>query len=131
MLKKQQGFTIIEVVVVIAVFAISMSTLVMLMSSIQVAQRNAYYMSIATHAARAEVERLRSSGYSSIQAGNTYPFSQVPGALPPGSTGSIVVSTPANAPTSKQVDATVTYSIGTLSKQVTISAYVDPPKVSQ
>lgn len=127
--KKQQGFTIIEVVVVIVVLAIGMGALINLFTSIQGAQRNASYISIATHAARTEIERIRTTDFNSIQAGSTYPFSQLPSTLPQGSTGTITVSTPANATMSKQVDATVTYKVGTLQKQVTVSAYVDPPTV--
>ena len=128
--KRQQGFTLIEVLITIVVLALGMSTLVTLFTSIQSAQRNAFYMSLATHAARTEIERLRTTDYNTIQANGTYPFSQLPSGLPPGSTGTITVSTPANATTSKQVNATVTYRVGTDERQVTITAYIDPPTTS-
>ena len=128
--KRQQGFTIVEVIVVIVVLAIGMGALINLFTSIQSAQRNATYVDIASHAARTEIERLRSADFNSIQAGGTYPFSQLPSTLPPGSVGTITVSTPANAPMSKQVNATVTYKVGTLDKQVAITAYIDPPETA-
>ena len=125
--KRQQGFTMIEVIVVVVVLAIGMGALTNLFTSIQGAQRNASYISIATHAARTEIERLRTNDFNAIQPGGTYPFSQLPSTLPQGSVGTITVSTPANANLSKQVNATVTYNVGTLQKEVTISAYIDPP----
>lgn len=125
----RDGFTIVEIFVVLTVFSISVVAVSSLLYAIQSTQRNAQYLSIATHAARAEVERLRSSGYDSIDSGSTYPFGQLPATLPDGSTGSVVVSTPASSSLSKQVDATVTYSIDGNAKQVTITAYIDPPKV--
>lgn len=128
--KKQQGFTIVEVIVVIVVLAIGMAALINLFTSIQSAQRNASYVTIATHAAHTEIDRLRTTDFDSIQAGGTYPFSQLPSTLPPGSVGTITVSTPANAIASKQVNATITYKVGALEKQVTISAYIDPPAVA-
>lgn len=128
---KQQGFTLVEVLVVIVVLGIGMGALVSLFTSIQSVQRGAAYMNIAAHAARTEIERLRTTDFNSIQAGGTYPFSQpLPSSLPADSTGTITVSTPANATSSKQVNATVTYKVGTLDKQVTITAYIDPPTTS-
>ena len=126
--RRQQGFTIIEVLAVIAVLAVGMAALINLFASIQIAQRNASY--IATHAAQTEIARLRTTDFNSIRADGTYPFSQLPSTLPPDSTGTITVSTPSNASTSRQVNATVTYKIGTLQKQVTVSAYIEPPEVS-
>lgn len=126
---RQQGFTIVEVIVVIVILTIGMAALINLFSSIQSAQRNASYVSIASHAARTEIERLRTTDFNSIQAGSTYPFSQLPSTLPPDSVGLITVSTPTNATLSKQVSATVTYKVGNLEKKVTISAYIDPPEV--
>lgn len=128
--RRQQGFTIIEVLAVIAVLAVGMAALINLFASIQIAQRNASYISIATHAAQTEIARLRTTDFNSIRADGTYPFSQLPSTLPPDSTGTITVSTPSNASTSRQVNATVTYKIGTLQKQVTVSAYIEPPEVS-
>lgn len=52
--------------------------------------------------------------------------SSLPSSLPAGSTGEMTVSTPTNAPSSKRIDVTVTYPIGDLTKNVTLTAYVDP-----
>jgi prepilin-type N-terminal cleavage/methylation domain-containing protein len=125
------GFTIIEMLVTTVIFGIAIVMLTGLFSLIQDAQRSAIYFSVATHAARSEVDRLRSSGFASITNGNSYPFTgSLPTTLPTGSTATVVVAAtgPTNAPDSKKIDVTVSYPIGGLTKNVTISAYVDPPE---
>lgn len=125
MKETQGGFTIVEVVVVIAVFAIGLGSISALFASIQLTQRNNRYLTAATRAARTEVDKIRSTMFTSITDGTTF-TSDLPTTLPAGSTGTVTVSVPTNAPNSKQVDVTVTYPVGTTTKQVTISAYVDP-----
>lgn len=124
--QKEAGFTIVEMITATVLFGIAIVMMTSLLGLIQDSQRNATYFTVATHAVRSEVERLRSSGYDSLTNGSTYPFS-VPDTLPSGSSGSTVVaaSNPANAPDSKKIDVTVTYPIGNVNKTVTISAYVD------
>lgn len=129
---RQGGFTVVEMLTATVLFGIAIVMLTSLFELIQSSQRNATYFTVATHAARSEVERLKSSGYASLTNGNTYPFS-LPDTLPPGSTGSVVVagSSPTNAPDSKKIDVTVTYPIGSTNRTVTITAYVDPPGVAE
>ena len=124
----QQGFTIVEVIVTIVVFGIGIVMLSTLISSVQYSQRNALFLDAATQAARAKIEIIRNSQYSTITNGANF-TSELPSTLPPGSTGVVTVSTPANAPNSKQIDAKVTYPIGSTSREVTVSAYVDEPSI--
>lgn len=127
--RRQTGFTIIEVIVVLAVFGIAALTLSRMYSSIQSIQRDSYYLSIATRAAHSEIDLLRTSnGYATVTNSTTF-TSQLPSTMPAGSTGTIAVSTPANAPNSKQVAVTVSYPNGSLSQQVTINAILDPPRL--
>lgn len=123
---RQSGFTITEVVVVLAVFSIGIVMLSSLIGSVQQLQQNARYLDLATQAARAEIEYIRNSQYTTITNGTSF-TSSLPPTLPSGSTGTVAVSVPANAPSSKQVDVTVKFPVGSLTKQVTISAYVDAP----
>lgn len=124
---QQGGFTLVEILVVTVVFGIGIYMLTTLFSSIQNSQRDTYYLGVATHAARSEIERIRSSGFDDVNDGDDF-SNALPDTLPPNSTGTIDVSQPANAPDSKQIDVTVTYPIGSLTKEVTISAYIDPPE---
>ena len=121
----RSGFTIIEVLVVTVVFAIGLLMLTTLFGSLQRAQRDANYLTIATQAARAEIEKIRTARFSTVANGESF-TSSLPSTLPSGSTGTIAVSIPANAPNSKQIEATVNYPIGSTTKTVTVSAYVDP-----
>ena len=123
--RTKNGFTIVEVIVVIVVFGIGIITLGSLVSSIQYAQRSAQYLEISTQAARAQVELIRNSQFTTITDGATF---TPPAGLPGGSTGRVKVTTPSAAPSSKQIDVTVSYPLGSLTKDVTISAYVDPPE---
>lgn len=127
--RHRSGFTVIEVLVVTVVFAIGLLMLTTLFSSLQRAQRDAAYLTIATQSARAEIEKIRTTRFNTVTNGESF-TSSLPNTLPSGSTGSIAVSVPTNAPSSKQIDATVTYPIGTTTKTVTVSAYVDAPGTS-
>lgn len=118
------GFTIVEVIVVTIVFAIGLTMITTLFSSLQRAQRDASYLVIATQAARAEIERIRVVEFDTVANGDTF---TLPNTLPTGSTGTISVSVPTNAPSSKQINATVNYPVGSLLKTVTVSSYIDPP----
>lgn len=127
---RHNGFTLVEMLVATVIFGIAVVMLTTIFSLIQTAQRNASYFTIATHVARSELDRVRSSGYASLSYGNTYPFtSSLPTTLPPASTANVVVaaSAPANAPDSKKVDIIVTYPLGGTTKTITITGYVDPP----
>ena len=123
-----EGFTMVEVIVVTVVFAIGLTMITTLFSSLQRAQRDASYLVIATQAARAEIERIRVAEFTMVANGDSF-TSQLPNTLPQGSTGTISVSVPANAPGSKQINATVNYPVGSLVKTVTVSSYIDPPNV--
>lgn len=131
-LPEQAGFTVVEMLTATVLFGVAIVMLTSLFELVQGSQRNATYFTVATHAARSEVERLKSSGYDSLENGNTYPFS-LPDTLPAGSTGAVVVAgaSPTNAPDAKKIDVTVTYPIGTTNRTVTITAYVDPTGVEE
>lgn len=126
MASKKLGFTIAELMVVIAVFGIGILLLSRLIASIQYAQQTTNYLEEATQAAKTEVEKIRNSQFDSITDGTNF-NSSLPSTLPAGSTGLVKVTRPGNAPASKQVEVTVTYKVGELEKKVSITAYIDPP----
>lgn len=122
------GFTIVEVIVALFLLSLAITSLVSIAVTAQYAQRDAYYLSEANRAANSKIEEMKAMPFSEISDGTT-DFSSDPSLdnLPSGAAGEVVVSSPALAPDSKQVDVTVTYTIGTLEKEVTMTAYVDPP----
>ena len=83
------GFTIVEVLVSIVVFAMLAVSITVLFSSMQASQRNAQYLSIATQEARAKIEIMRSDYVNLVNGTTTFPL---PDTLPPGSVGSVMVS---------------------------------------
>jgi prepilin-type N-terminal cleavage/methylation domain-containing protein len=119
------GFTIVEVLVTLALFAIAIAGLTMLMTSVQQSQRNSSYLEAATNAARQKLEHIRNSEFTTITDGADF-TSELPDSLPSGK-GTVAVSIPPNAPLSKKFDVTVSYKVNAVPKSVTISAYADSP----
>ncbi|MBH1956028.1 prepilin-type N-terminal cleavage/methylation domain-containing protein [Candidatus Saccharibacteria bacterium] len=83
------GFTIVEVLVSIVVFAMLAVSITVLFSSMQASQRNAQYLSIATQEARARIEIMRADYSNLVNGTTTFPL---PDTLPAGSIGKVVVS---------------------------------------
>lgn len=124
----QKGFTLAEIIVVIGVFAIGVMSIAGLFTSIQSTQRGSIYLDAASEAARAQIEKIRSTQATSITSGQTINFtSSLPSSLPAGSTGTVQVKTPTNAPKALELEVTVTYPVGSIQKQVVMNAYVDIP----
>jgi prepilin-type N-terminal cleavage/methylation domain-containing protein len=104
---KQAGFTLVEVLVTIAVSAIVIATLSSVVTSfVHVAQRGRY-LNLANSFVESEVEALRNGGYNSLTIGTTSLTSSLPAQLPPGSTASMTVTNP--SPGIKQIDISVAY----------------------
>jgi len=125
--QSEKGFTIVEIIVAATLMTLAVATLVSMMVAAQYAQRNAYYTSEASRAAFSKIEETKVKPFKDISMGTTY-FSgdQSLNNLPAGSVGQIVVSPASFAPDSKQIDVTVTYTVGTVQKKVSMTAYVDP-----
>ena len=121
----QQGFTIVEIVVVMFMFAMSVIMLSSLFSYMQYAQRDVQYLDIGTRAARAQVEYLRNGKYATLTPGTAVNFtSRLPSTLPNGSTGIVVVSIPDGMAGMKKVDVKVEWPVGSTTKSTTLSALI-------
>ena len=118
------GLTLVEVIVVMTLLGIGVYMLTLLFTTVQGSQRNAYYLTIATNAAKSQVERLKTTSFDNISDGQTF---SVPSSLPNGQ-GVIGVDAPVNAPTSKRVQVTVSYMVGSLPKSVIFTTYIDQPE---
>ncbi len=122
MLKKESGFTLVELVVSIAVIAVVITTVVSLVLTIQSTQRRTGYMESATRAAQREMESLRNNDYSGLTAGQTIDFTaDLPPNLKQGK-GTVTVSEPTSA--LKRLDITVEYYEGTAKEEVKLSSLV-------
>lgn len=122
MIKKESGFTLVELVVSIAVIGIVVSSVVSLFGSIQSTQRRTAYMETATRAAQRQMESLRNNNYNNLDAGETIDFtSQLPTSLRNRS-GTVTVSEP--NPGLKRVDISVVYYEGSQQQKVDLSSLV-------
>lgn len=130
--KRQKGFTIVELVVVIVMFGMAATTLTSLFSYMQYAQREVQYLSTATRAARAQIETLRNGQYTALDPATPVIFSaSLPSSLPSGSTGRADVSIPAGISGLKRVDVTVSWPIGAMTKSTTLSALIGPSGLTE
>lgn len=108
MLKKQSsGYTIVELLVSIAVAGVLFGTLSEVVTSyVHTAQRGRY-LNLANSYVEAEVESLRNTGYNGIALGTTNLTSNLSTQLPPNRSASLTVSSPSAG--IKQADITVSY----------------------
>ncbi len=122
MFKKEFGFTLVELVVSIAVIGIVVTSVVSLFGSIQSTQRRTAYTESATRAAQREMESLRNNNYNNLTAGQSIDFtSQLPLSLKDRS-GTVAVSEP--SPGLKRVDISVVYYEGTSRQEINLSSLV-------
>lgn len=104
---KADGFTLVELLVAIAVGAIVTATLSQVVTSyVHVAQRGRY-LNLANSYVEAKVETLRNTGYNSLSAGTTNLTGELPSQLPLSRSASMTIG--ASSGGLKQVDITVSY----------------------
>ena len=123
------GFTLVELLVSIAVGAIVVASLNSLVTSYLHVSQRGRYLSAANSFVEGKVEAIRNNGYNSINAGTTSLNSQLPSTLPPGSSGSMVVSNPSNG--LKQIDITVSYKDQGTVKSYSYTTYIGELGVAQ
>lgn len=124
---KQQGFTLVELVLTIVAFGFVSAAITELFSGIQLIQSKASYLEVATRAAQQEVESLRNNNYSQLTAGSNISFT-VPSSLPAGS-GNVAISEPVSG--IKRVDVTVSYNDHGQTRQVELSSTIGVIGISQ
>lgn len=126
---RQAGFTIVELLVTIAIIGITTASLSSLFISIRNVQRQTLYVDTATRAAQREIETLRNDNYASLTPGQTINFtSQLPGSLP-NATGTAQVSQP--AADLRRVDVTVSYRDGSSQRSVQLSSLIGVIGITQ
>ncbi|MGH7142461.1 MAG: type II secretion system protein [Candidatus Saccharimonadales bacterium] len=128
--KKEAGFTIVELIITIAVFGLVVAGLSEVFISLDNVQRNGSYLETATIAAQTEVESLRNNNYDQLTNGQTINFtSQLPSNLPSPDSGSAVISEPITG--IKRVDATVSYTQDGHTVSVELSSLIGIIGISQ
>lgn len=104
---RRAGFTVVELLLGIALFAILIPALINALNSIAAANDNTKDFAIANIVAENKVEELRSVGYNSINTGTTDFSSSLPAALGITKTASYVVTTPVSG--QKHIVITITF----------------------
>lgn len=126
----EAGFTIVELLVALAVIGITVGSLTSMFISIRNVQQQTVYADTATRDAQREIETLRNDNYASLTPGQTIDFtSQLSSDLPPGSTGSVQVSQPATD--LRRVDVTVTYKSEGKQRNTTLSSLIGVIGITQ
>lgn len=126
----ETGFTLVELLVSIALLGLTVGAVSSVFLGIQNVQRRTAYADYATRAAERQVEVLRSDNYGALNPGDTINFSDdLPSDLPPGSTGSVSISEP--AADLRRVDVTVSYNTGGKQHNVTLSSLIGVIGITQ
>lgn len=120
---KQDGFTLVEMLISIAVIGIAAVGIASLFYTVQYTQRSAQYQTTATRAAQRQIEVLRNSSYNSLVAGQTISFTNdLPDTLPGTKSGSAAVSEPSAG--LKRVDVSVSYTDNGKVRSVDLTSYI-------
>lgn len=117
-----RGFTIVELLVVIAVAGIMIGSLSGVVTTyVHTAQRGRY-LNLANSYVEAKVEALRNAGYNSLNVGTYNLAGELPAQLPPGRAATMVVASLASG--IKQADITVSYNDQGLNNSYSYTTYI-------
>ena len=129
-MRKEAGFTIVELVVTIVVTGLVVLAVTSLFITISGTQRSTRYLETATRAGEAEIESLRNNYYGSLESGSTIDFTEdLPSTLVAPRSGEAVISEP--SPNMKRVDITITYRDGSRNKTVQLSSILGQLGIGQ
>lgn len=127
--RSSDGFTIVELLVSIAVAAIVITSLSQVTTSyLHVAQRGRY-LNLANAYVEAKIESLRNTGYNGLVVGTSSLTSELPSQLPRGSSASMTITSPASG--LKEVDISLSYSDQGLTNTYSYTTYIGELGVGQ
>lgn len=105
---REEGFTLVELLITIIVLGISIAGIGSLYYAMQNMQAQSLHLDLATRAARTEIEVLRNNSYNSLTPDSSIDFtSSLPSQLPPDKKGTVSVTQPVAG--LRQLDVKVTY----------------------
>lgn len=121
---EQAGFTIIEVVVVMVLFALLVPTIALSIDTLRRVNKNSQYLILVTNTAEAKTESLRAKPFDQIPLGNTDFSSELPSQLPTPRTATYTVAASPSSAQLKVIDLTITYTISGTQTRYSYKTYV-------
>lgn len=133
--KKSEGFTVVEIIVAVVLMSLAIISLTSVVQYLQYSQRTAFYLDEANRAARSKIAEYQNKDFSMITPGPVE--DALLAKLPAGRSGTVSVATSGlpggslpDSSAGKRIDVTITYPFGTTVKNVTLTAYIEPPEPS-
>jgi type II secretion system protein I len=128
MVKKQGGFTVVELLVALALFAIIIPSLVVGMGTVTQLNNRARDLTLISIVAENKIETLRSLGYNSITAGTTSFTSELPQELAGPKSASYTVTQGTGI---KTIAVSVSYTDNRRSRTITYQSVISETGVGQ
>lgn len=105
--KQDEGFTIVELLLAIALFAIIVPAIVVGITNLTVINNRARDLALVNMLAQNKIEMMRSAGYNSVPTGTTSFSSELPATLASPKSAVYTVTNPSNG--IKEVAITISY----------------------
>ena len=128
--KHEQGFTIVELIVATALFAIVIGLAATGFSSIQQVQRSERYYDTASTAGQRILEEVRNGQYNAYSVGTHNVTSKLPSGLP-GAAATLQVSQGSILSEHKMLTVDVKFDVGTYQRHVYVTGVITPEGVTQ
>ncbi len=125
---QQKGFTVVEMLITLALFAILIPTLTLGVSTLTQLNNRSRDLTLISIIAENKIESLRSIGYNSITVGTTTFTSELPAELASPKTATYVV---AQGTGIKTIDVSISYTDYKKTKTVTYKSIVSETGVGQ
>lgn len=119
----QKGLTVVEMIVALTLFGLSVIAIIGTMATIQQAQQNERYLDLANTGAREIIERVRNGGYDALAVGGHDFTSYLPASLP-GRVATLTVSVSSDLPDIKKLELQVGYDVGLQKRYVYSTALI-------
>jgi Tfp pilus assembly protein PilE len=123
------GFTIVEILVCIAVAGVMIISLNSVVTSYLHVSQRGRYMNLANSYVEGKVEALRNTGYNALPSGTSNLTSELPTQLPLSRSASMTVTSPSSG--LKQVDVTISYNDQGQSNSYSYTTYIGELGVGQ
>lgn len=121
---QQAGFTIIEVVVVMVLFALLVPVIALSVDTLRRVNKNSQYLILVTNTAEAKTESLRAKPFDQIALGTTDFSSELPAQIPTPRTATYTVTTSPSSSQLKRIELTITYTISGAQTRYSYKTYV-------